>query len=252
MKTNLFILFQFALLFPLAMGSQQSVDIPKGMVLIPGNDKIKSFYMDKYEVTIAEFHEFVKATGYVTVAEKIGGTKRTVPGNQWVLTEHETWRTHAYYAKKNIGLDMALEESLQNTPVLAMAPEHVLAYAKWAGKRIPTYNEWVHAATAGKSDYPFQYPGSNKIRDVAWYEANTDNYFPETVGTKKPNELGIYDLAGNASELVYSSLKPGEFRIVGGSFVDSKSSCEIGKVANIPVAIDRPLCCLGIRLVKDL
>ena len=252
MKTNLFILLQFALLFPLSMGGLQNVDIPKGMVLVPGNDKIKSFYMDKYEVTIAEFHEFVKATGYVTVAERIGGTMYTIPGNQWALAEHDNWRTHAYYAKRNIELDMAFEEALQNTPVLAMAPEDVLAYAKWAGKRIPTYWEWVHAATAGQSDYPFLYPGSNKIKEVAWYEANTDNYFPEPVGTKKPNELGIYDLAGNAGELVNSSLKPDEFRIVGGSFVDTKTSCEIGKVANIPVAIDRPLCCLGIRLVKDL
>ncbi|EIM78535.1 serine/threonine-protein kinase pkn1 [Nitritalea halalkaliphila LW7] len=211
--------------------------------------------MDQYEVTNAEFYAFVEATGYVTVAERIGGIMATVPGKGWQVLKDHTWRTHRYYAKRGIPLDMGTEPKLQNRPVLALAPEDVLAYAQWVGKRIPTYAEWVHAARAGQEDYAFLYPGGNKIRQVAWYEKNSDNYFPEPVGTKAPNELGIYDLAGNVCELVYSVRNPGEFVLIGGSYIDDQETCEIGRITNnvqLNWPLDWPSGILGIRLVKDL
>ena len=227
--------------------------VPKGMVFVPGNTKIEPFYIDKYEVTISEFYAFVKATGYVTEAEKLGGTQYTAPGGVWKLTEGDTWRSNAALKKLKLEKDMASDPQFAKHPVMGLAPADIIAYAKWIGKRVPTYWEWVHAAKAAQENYPYKYPGSKNLKEIAWFEITSNQYFPEEVGTKKPNELGIYDLAGNASELVSDdALNPTEFRIVGGSLATPAESCQIGKMENIPVVLSRPLCCLGIRLVKDL
>lgn len=71
------------------------------------------------------------------------------------------------------------------------------------GFRLPTECEWEYAAGGGKLvETRTIYSGSNNIDDVAWYSSNSgDEAHP--VGTKKPNQLGIYDMSGNASEWCY-------------------------------------------------
>jgi len=209
--------------------------------------------MDKYEVTIAEFHEFVKATGYITEAEKQGGTKITAPGGLWKLSEGDTWKSAPALKKTNVDDDMSTIPHYANHPVMKLAPVDIMAYARWVGKRVPTYWEWVHAAKAGNETYPYKYPGSNNLKEVAWFEKTSNNYFPENVGSKKPNELGIYDLAGSALELVSDDpLNPKDFRLVGGSFASPAESCIIGTMQNIPVDVNRPIGTMGIRLVRDV
>ncbi len=66
--------------------------------------------------------------------------------------------------------------------------------------RLPSEWEWEVAARGGFCSNNFKYSGSNNIDDVAWYEANSDNKV-HTVGQKKPNEMGIYDMSGNVSEI---------------------------------------------------
>lgn len=65
--------------------------------------------------------------------------------------------------------------------------------------RLPTEAEWEFAARGGNNSNHYQYSGSNKLGDVAWYDGNSGNK-THTVETKQPNELGIYDMSGNVYE----------------------------------------------------
>ena len=65
--------------------------------------------------------------------------------------------------------------------------------------RLPTEAEWEFAAKGGNKSKGYRYNGSNTIGDVAWYDGNSGNK-THAVGTKAPNELGIYDMTGNVNE----------------------------------------------------
>ena len=100
--------------------------------------------------------------------------------------------------------------------------------------RLPTALEWVYAARGGSKSCGYKYSGSNKLSEVAWFDSNSkDKTHP--VGTKMPNELGLYDMSGNVWEwcqdLGKSTKKSskslhGASRILcGGSWSDNAKYC---------------------------
>ncbi|MDD6900411.1 MAG: SUMF1/EgtB/PvdO family nonheme iron enzyme [bacterium] len=107
--------------------------------------------------------------------------------------------------------------------------------------RLPTEAEWEYAARGGNKSQGYKYSGSNTINDVAWYSSNSGRGL-QNVATKSPNELGIYDMSGNALEWCsdwfgsYSSdsqsnpIGPdsGSYRVCrGGSYGDDAKYCRV-------------------------
>ncbi len=91
--------------------------------------------------------------------------------------------------------------------------------------RLPEIEEWRYAAKGGNKRSGFKYSGSNSITEVGWNCSNSRGE-THTVGQKKPNELGIYDMSGNVRELCKDSIFGGYFSC-GGSYDDYAENCLI-------------------------
>lgn len=85
---------------------------------------------------------------------------------------------------------------------------------------LPTMQEWIYAAKGGNKSKGYKYSGSNNLDEVAWYDANSDDT-THSVGTKLPNELGLYDMNGNVSELCYDLVCGCNRICCGGSYIST-------------------------------
>ena len=161
---------------------------------------VEPFYIDKTPVTVAQFHQFVNATGFKTEAEKFGDSGVfNFERKAWELLPGATWR-------KPFGPSGPNAED--NHPVTHVSWNDAVAYANWAGKRLPTEKEWEYAARSGKNSGE-KFSWGNEVSVDGKYFANTwqgditsteapDGYlFTSPVGAFGENNAGVTDMGGN-------------------------------------------------------
>ncbi|MCF7913268.1 MAG: SUMF1/EgtB/PvdO family nonheme iron enzyme [Candidatus Cloacimonetes bacterium] len=167
------------------MGSSDGEDDEKPVHSVTVSD----FYIGKYEVTVAEFKEFIDATSYKTDAEKNGYS--WIYDGGWKKKNGVTWEDDVNGKERS--------RSDYSHPVIHVSWNDATSYCEWAGGRLPTEAEWEYAARGGNKSKGYKYSGSNDIGSVAWYSKNSDNK-THSAGGKQANELGIYDMSGNVWE----------------------------------------------------
>ncbi|MBN1153688.1 formylglycine-generating enzyme family protein [candidate division KSB1 bacterium] len=200
---------------------------------------VDAFYIDRYEVTNAQYCEFLNQKG-----------NQQEGGANWVNMNSEDCKITTQ-ENKYVPLN-----GYTDHPVVMVTWYGARAYAAWAGKRLPTEAEWECACKGGIFPASFSasytYSGSNQPDEVAWYNNNAGGT-PHPVGSKKANELGIHDMSGNVWEwcadwldLEYYGASPyknptgpatGTFRVTrGGSWDDAangvRCACRGGSVPN--------------------
>ncbi len=211
--------------------------------------RVDGFWMDKTEVTNAQFRKFVEETGYVTMAERPVDwevLKRTVPPGTpkpadsllrpasmvfnppdgpvpldnmyrwWAWVYGADWK-HPYGPESSI-------EGKDNHPVVHVTYEDALAYADWAGKRLPTEAEWEYAARGGKDGRSFAW-GDELLPDGKYlanfyqgnfpYDRNDQDGFISSapVMSYPPNGYGLYDMIGNVWEWTSDWFRPDTYEM---------------------------------------
>ena len=218
-------------------------------VFVEGNDTIPSFYMSKYEVTIAEFMDFQQSTSYKTVAERLDSG---IIWNPKVLMAQGMNYKHDLYG------NLISSDLYEVLPVTRVCLEDAEAYAKWKGGRIPTNIEWAYAAKGGKLSRGYKYPGGNRPHKIGLFDgfSRFDNKEPKPVGSFLPNELGLYDMGGNVAEITYDATNKSRVRVLGGSYFEDISMAENalidkGVFSNITFHNSHPLPLTGFRIIRD-
>ena len=195
---------------------------PPRTVTVPG------FWIDTHELTNAEFAAFVKATGYRTMAERkppvLPGAppEMRVPGSavfaapsgddprwwRWVVGAQ--WRHPSGSNESIIGKDM--------TPVVQIAYEDAEAYARWAGKALPSEAQWEYAARGGQPALPEPIDG---------HGTPTANYYQGVFPARDLGIDGLYDMIGNVWEWTSGVADPeGDRRVIkGGSYLCAANYC---------------------------
>ncbi|ALJ13653.1 formylglycine-generating enzyme family protein [Sphingopyxis macrogoltabida] len=204
--------------------------------------KVAGFWIATHEVTNAEFAEFVKATGYKTLAEqdppKLPGAppEMLIPGsavftaptdgnpNWWRWAVGAEWRHPAGPETNIAGRD--------RDPVVQIGYDDALAYAKWKGKALPSEEQWELAAATGGADRNVPvgkdgkpranyYQGTFPVRDMG-----TDGFTGRApVACFPADDHGVHDLIGNVWEWTTSTAGAETNVIKGGSFLCAANYC---------------------------
>ncbi len=198
--------------------------------------RVDGFWMDETEVTNGQFRAFIDATGYITTAEQVpnveeilrqlppgtsappkenlvaGSLVFTMTGGPVDLQDFSQWW------KWTPGANWQHPEGPESTlagrndhPVVQVSWDDAVAYAKWAGKRLPTEAEWELAARGGLIDKPYVWgdeaPSDSRIFANIWQgdfphtNIQTDGFVRTApVRSFPPNGFGLFDMAGNVWE----------------------------------------------------
>ena len=186
---------------------------------------VDGFWMDTTAVTNEKFREFVRATGYVTIAERAptreefpdappenlvaGSTVFTPTPGPVPLNNHLQWWRFQHGANwwHPDGPDSDLQGK-EKHPVIHIAYADAVAYAQWAGKRLPTEAEFEFAARGGRSGQTYVWgnelkPGGKWMANIFQgqfpvHDAGRDGFAGiAPVAQFPPNGYGLYDMAGN-------------------------------------------------------
>lgn len=224
--------------------------VPENFILVEGGTfnpattytvTLSSFYIDKYEVT---------QQSYVAV---MGSNPSYFTGDLQRPVEQVRWYDTIVYCNER-----SLQEGLtpcysyltygtdpDNWPAgwNAVRQNHLNVNCDWSanGYRLPTEMEWQFAAMGGNFTHNYTYSGSNYVAEVGWFYSNSGNT-THPVGTKNPNELGLYDMSGNVWEWcwdIYGDYPSGAYTdpkgptsgtyrdARGGSYHDPQSYCGV-------------------------
>ena len=279
------------------MGRDDMAVIPAGQYQLGSTDfypeespirkvTLPSFRIDVAPVTNAQFERFVNATGYITVSEQPpdpllypnlapeeqipesavflpppASVDRSQPLSWWALIAGADWR-HPQGPETSI-------EGLMEHPVVHVAYDDAIAYAEWAGKRLPTADEWEVAARGGleAEDYAWGAEMTPEGRWLAnvwqgpfpWVNEQTDGWFwTSPVGHFPANGYGLVDVCGNVWEwtsTVYPVPAEEQKRrvIKGGSFLCAENYCHrFRPAALMGQTLDTATCHMGFRCAADL
>jgi formylglycine-generating enzyme required for sulfatase activity len=218
-----------------------------------------NFYLGRYEITNEEYVEFLNDKGI--------NEDGSYNGKELIdMDDPDCQIKHNVY-------EFYIPDNLKNNPVIEVSWWGGIYYCNWLsekeglpkaydeegnlldkngnvttditkvkGYRLPTEAEWEFAARGGNESKGYKYAGSDDPDEVAWYLSNSE-WHTHNVGTKKPNELGIYDMSGNVQERCqdvyayyeispetnpYNYYKTSSHRVVrGGSWPDSASDVRV-------------------------
>jgi len=231
---------------------------------------VKDFWIDRHAVTVSEFAEFVRATGYRTESEGLGWSGVfDVQAGSWKKVGGADWRHPEGPAST----------ASQREPVTQVTWNDAMAYATWARKRLPTEAEFEYAARGGLAGKKYAWGDelTPEKHQANWWQGHfpdrntgADGFIGRApVGSFPANAYGLYDMTGNVWEWCadrfgedYYHVSPaanpqgpsdGEHRVIrGGSWLCSDNYCTGYRVAaRNHTAPDTGLNNLGFRCVQD-
>lgn len=213
---------------------------------------LSDFFIGTYEITVAQFKKFIDATGYKTDADKNGGSYVWGRG-YWEIKKNINWKCDVN--------GVVLDESDYEQPVVHVSWNDAVAYCTWLKQktgedfRLPTEAEWEYAAKGADEGHGYEFSGGDDVYDVGWYWYNSydigeedPDYGVHYVGRKIPNEIGLYDMSGNAAEWcndIYgkynagSQINPtgeyeGSYHVLrGGSWFNHEEDCRTTSRENL-------------------